>query len=243
MAQSFDATLERVKTADGPSPEWPGYFVDLFDVTGASIATLGPLLGSETLAATDAVAARLDEVQFDLGEGPCWDAMRTAHPVAARDVRESYSRWPAFADAVSKDRVRSLVALPLRVGPLEIGAVDMYSAEESELDPVRTRQAGALAEAVGQQVLRAAIAGSAEAAESAAPNVFSRRVIHQATGMVLAQLDLAPADAVLVLRGHAFASGLPLIEVARQVVERTLDFSTLGPDQPRESSGKGDHDE
>ena len=224
MLQSFDDTLQRVRSAPGPSPEWPGYFVDLFAVTGVSIATLGPLLGSETLSASDGVAARLDEIQFDLGEGPCWDAMRTARPVLMRDIRDSQARWPGFSEAVGADGVRSVFALPLRVGPLEIGAVDMYSVHERSLDVDQARRAAMLAGAVGQQVLRAAITRSGDEGDSA-PGVFSRRVIHQATGMVLAQLGVSAEDAVLVLQGHSFAAGLTMIEVAQSVVDRTLDFS------------------
>jgi hypothetical protein len=226
VLQSFDDTLQRVRSATGPSPEWPSYFVDLFAVTGVSIATLGPLLGSETLSASDTVAARLDEVQFDLGEGPCWDAMRTARPVFSRDIRDSQSRWPGFSEAIGTHGVRSLIALPLRVGPLQIGAVDMYSVEEKAFNADQTRRAAMLAGAVGQQVLRAAISRSGDEGEGA-PGVFSRRVIHQATGMVLAQLDISADDAALVLQGHAFAAGLSMVEVAQSVVDRTLDFSTI----------------
>ncbi|MCU1420727.1 MAG: hypothetical protein JWN36_378 [Microbacteriaceae bacterium] len=226
MLQSFDDTLQRVRSAPGPSPEWPDFFVDLFAVTGASISTLGPLLGSETISASDALAARLDEVQFDLGEGPCWDAMRTASPVFAHDIRESRSRWPGFASTIAEEGVSSVFALPLRVGPLQIGAVDMYSAERGTLDTDQTLRATVLATAVGQQVLRAAMARSGEEGGGAASGAFSRRVIHQATGMVLAQLDISADDAMLVLQGHAFAAGLTMMEVAQRVVDRTLDFST-----------------
>ena len=228
MTQSFDDTLQRVLAADAPSADWPGFFVDLFEVTGASISTLGPLLGSETLSASDRIAARLDEIQFDLGEGPCWDAMRGARPVYAPDIRDARSRWPGFSDAIAQDAVQTLFALPLRVGPLQIGAVDMYSAQHSALDTVQTRRAGILADAVGQQVLRAAITRSGEGHEPVAPSAFSRRVIHQATGMVLAQLDVSAEDAVLVLQGHAFAAGLSMMEVARRVVDRSIDFSVAG---------------
>jgi hypothetical protein len=41
----------------------------------------------------------------------------------------------------------------------------------------------------------------------AGESISSRREIHQATGMVLAQLNIAVDDAALLLRAHAFASG------------------------------------
>jgi hypothetical protein len=55
---------------------------------------------------------------------------------------------------------------------------------------------------------------------------YSRREVHQATGMVLAQMHITPAEALLVLRGHAFASGRTVLEVAADVIDRRLDFST-----------------
>jgi hypothetical protein len=43
--------------------------------------------------------------------------------------------------------------------------------------------------------------------------------------MVVAQMGIAAPDALLVLRGHAFATGRPLRDVAEDVVGRTLDFT------------------
>jgi hypothetical protein len=52
-----------------------------------------------------------------------------------------------------------------------------------------------------------------------------RAEIHQATGMVLAQLDIGPTDALARMRGYAFAHGQLLIDVARDVVARRLVFT------------------
>ena len=88
------------------------------------------LLGSETLAASDAQAARLDELQFDLGEGPCWDALRSGEPRARarrsgrRNVRDG-RRSPRRS---ATSGISSIFAFPLAVGPLRIGAIDLYSA-------------------------------------------------------------------------------------------------------------------
>ncbi len=61
-----------------------------------------------------------------------------------------------------------------------------------------------LAAAVGRRVLRRALrATDDDVPEDRSP--FSRRVVHQATGVVLAQLELSPDDAYLLIQGHAFA--------------------------------------
>jgi len=53
----------------------------------------------------------------------------------------------------------------------------------------------------------------------------SRAEIHQATGMVVAQLGISAADALARLRAHAFAEQRLLSEVARDVVARRLRFA------------------
>ena len=51
-----------------------------------------------------------------------------------------------------------------------------------------------------------------------------RVVVHQATGMIAAQLDESMANALARLRGAAFASGRPMLDIAQDVVERRLRF-------------------
>jgi AmiR/NasT family two-component response regulator len=52
-----------------------------------------------------------------------------------------------------------------------------------------------------------------------------RAEIHQATGMVIAQLGINPTDAFARLRAHAFTEGVSLGDVARDVVARRLHFT------------------
>jgi hypothetical protein len=49
-------------------------------------------------------------------------------------------------------------------------------------------------------------------------------VVHQATGMVAAQLDVSVAQALIRLRAHAFGNDRPLTQVATAVVGRSLRF-------------------
>jgi AmiR/NasT family two-component response regulator len=52
-----------------------------------------------------------------------------------------------------------------------------------------------------------------------------RAEVHQATGMVLVQLGIGPADALARMRAHAFVNQRLLIDVARDVVDRRLVFT------------------
>src|SRR5947208_7925257 len=155
MGDDFTAALEELERS-GPYPErYSEPFLQFLPISGASVSTLGDVLGSETISATDHHAARLDEVQFDLGEGPCWDAMRSLQPIAESALRSiGRSRWPAFVAAVQDEPVASIFAFPLVVGPLKLGAVDLYSADPVELGAGDSQRATALAAVIGRHVLR-----------------------------------------------------------------------------------------
>src|SRR4029453_16015748 len=139
--------------------------------------------------------------------GPCSSPpSRPGRALLAPDfTAESPTRWPAFAAALDDDGLRSIFAFPLTVGPLRIGAVDLYSVQRVELDRTQTEQADAMAGAVGRHVLRQALNAVGRDYDYDG-NAYSRRVVHQASGMVLAQLGISADDARLVIQGHAFAA-------------------------------------
>ncbi|NQX26516.1 GAF and ANTAR domain-containing protein [Microbacteriaceae bacterium VKM Ac-2854] len=194
-------------------------------LSGAAVSTVAGFFRGETIEASDAVAARLDEIQFDLGEGPCWDAVRAKRPVLVPDVYASApALWPHFSAAIDHERVRSLFAFPLRLGSLDVGSVDLYSERRVELRPPEVSSLAALATATALGVLGRLLETSADVDDD---HPYSRRIVHQATGMVLASLRISPEDALLIIRGHAFAQNRPVIDVAGDIVARRLDFSTL----------------
>lgn len=203
-------------------------FLMLLPVSGAAVSTVGDLLGSETVSASGPLAATVDELQFDLGEGPCWDAMTSQRPVLEPHLRRNTTRWPAFSVAIAQHQISSLFAFPLHVGSLQIGAVDLYSTQEMELSPTQTRHASVLAGRVGTHVLRRALATSDEDYQHPG-NAFSRRLVHQATGVVIAQLQLSPDEARLIIQGHAFATSRSMMTVAEDILHGRIVF-TRGAD-------------
>lgn len=229
MAADFSRVLETLTHNEVRSADLSSSFVDVLPIHGASVSTLGGLLGNETVSATDTQAARIDELQFDLGEGPCWDAVAAVTPVLEPDIRNRPVRvWPAFSEAIRAHEIGAIFAFPMVVGALRLGAVDLYCATPFELSPVDAQRSKALASVVSRVVLHQALR-KLEQPEPLDPSPFFRRTLHQATGMVLAQLNLPAEDARLVLRAHAFATGRSVQEVAEDVLSRKLDFSV--PDE------------
>ncbi|HSN35378.1 MAG TPA: GAF and ANTAR domain-containing protein [Arthrobacter sp.] len=218
VAQGFDAGL-----CTG--------FVESLPVSGAAISVFSGLAPETMVCASDAVAARIDELQFDLGEGPRWEALRTRRPVLLPDVRRGpHAAWPVFAKSVLELDVAAIFVFPLTLGALDIGVVELYSSESGPLSPAKHSTALQLADAASWRLLRQLLTLSpgdgTDAPSDGSP--LSRREVHQATGMVLAQAGTSARDALLLIRAHAFSHGRTVREVARDVVGRSLDFTPGG---------------
>lgn len=202
-------------------------FVSAFPVSHAAVSTLGRPFGSETVCASDTQAARLDELQLDSGVGPCWEAAVTGAPVIDADLKtQGASGWPHLREAIRETGIRSVYAFPLLIGGLTIGAVDLYATTPSALTPQLISRASALAGIVATQVVRSAMLLLPESDDDNVDTArYSRREVHQATGMIIAQMRVTADDAFALLRAHAFAAGRPVRDVAADVVARRIVFT------------------
>ena len=232
MAQdAFRTASDALSDSRGQISELARPFLHFLPVSGASVSTFGSFLQAETVSATDARAGRVDELQFDLGEGPCWDALAQRRPVLAPDLTVGGEAWPAFLAAVRAEPIGAIFAFPLLFGPLEIGAIDLYSTTPVALSNEQQRQTLILSAIVSRILLLRAISDDGGADED---TTFSRRQIHQATGMVLAQLGTTAEDAHLILQARAFAENRPMRQIAQDVIDRRIRFTAL-PDPGEEN--------
>ena len=70
-------------------------FLTQLQVSGAAVSMFGGAAPETLVCASDRLAARIDELQFDLGEGPRWEALRTRLPVLVPDVYDTHPySWP-----------------------------------------------------------------------------------------------------------------------------------------------------
>lgn len=217
--------------AEGLDPGLCTGFLKTLPISGAAISVFAGLAPETMVCASDAVSARIDELQFDLGEGPRWEALQTRRPVLLPDVRGGpHAAWPVFAKSIVELDVAAIFVFPLALGALDIGVVELYSSDSGPLSPAKHSAALQLADAATWQLLRQLLTLPAGDGTDAPPDgsPLSRREVHQATGMVLAQAGMSARDALLLMRAHAFAHGRTVREVARDVVNRTLDFTSGG---------------
>jgi hypothetical protein len=180
----------------------------------------------ESLGASDEIAARVEAQQALTGEGPAIDASMQAGPVLADDLAKEFGRWPGFTAALGTDAKGAVFAFPLQIGAIAVGVLDLYRAAAQPLEPEDMTAMLAVADIVTMVLLSRAPPvdidnGHAEAWWAPSPTSTE---IHQATGMVVAQLAVPPRVAYLRLRAYAFANDLPLTSVAFDVIERRLRF-------------------
>jgi transcriptional regulator with GAF, ATPase, and Fis domain len=201
-------------------------FVNALFVTGASISVFGRDGQQSTICATDSIAARSETLQFELGEGPHWEALEARVPVLLPDLSQaSPSRWPMFQAAAQEIGISAVFAFPMTMGSVTIGVLDLYCAEPRRLDSHQVSLASSMARRSAPTAVCQAMRSAEEGFASEHEKVPAlRREVHQATGMIQAQLGTTATDAFLRLRARAFASGVPVDEVAREIVARRLTF-------------------
>lgn len=184
--------------------------------------------GREPLFATGQFSERLEELQFTLGEGPCVDALVSGGPVLAADLfsPSSLRRWPGFASEAAEVGAGGMFAFPLQAGAVRVGVLALHRARVGPLSSEEFGDALVFADAALVLLLDTRAGIASDALVWPAGGMSERRAeVHQATGMISAQLELGIEQALLRLRAYAFAHDRRIGEVAREVVGRRLRFA------------------
>lgn len=201
-------------------------------MTGAGIMLISGDVPQGSVCTTNEVSALIEQLQYELGEGPCVDAHSHDRPVLEPDLANpSTPRWLAFAGPAVEAGVRAIFGFPLQVGAVRLGALNLYCDQPGSLTNEQHADALVLADIAAQAVLdlQADAPPGTLAAELEAGADF-QYVVHQASGMVAAQLDVSVGQAIVRLRAYAFGNDRPLAAVARDVVARRLRFDARSGD-------------
>ena len=201
----------------------------LFDVDAAAISLVFDGANNGTLGSSGAPARMYDELQFILGEGPCLDSVTRRAPVLVVDLADpKEARWPVYGPAMLAHHIRGVFAMPVVVAGEHVGALDLFRAQPGRLGDEHFAGAIAAAELAGIPLLDLLDADLHAAANDphsnawADLNALSRAEVSQATGMLVAQLGVEPAEALVRLRAHAYATGRSATDVARDILDRRV---------------------
>ena len=204
LAQSLDSVVAGAKSIIEP-------------VDHAAVSLVHRHRRINTPAATDGIARRGDQLQYDAGEGPCLQAIRDHEAVTSRDLLDEV-RWPRWSRRAAEELgVRSMLCVQLFVSHDTIGALNLYS-DRPDAFSVDDRMTGlTLAAHVAMALM------SEQSPGSRTSSVGGAAIIAQAQGLLMHRYELTPSGAYLVLAKAAQREDTTLQLVAETLVDNALD--------------------
>jgi hypothetical protein len=198
--------------------------------------------------ATDTLAQQLDELQYTLGVGPCFDAYLDNSPQSYPELTSvaQTSRWPTFATDATQLGVHALFAFPVPGARRPMGVLELYRRSTGSLADAEYAAATTCAMVIAFRLQsnwnnHVARVGSVEQAIEAAAttgpsltepaNPFTDTQIHVASGMVAIQMGIKGDDAIDLIRAHSYARSRRVSSVAADIIARRLTLH-YQPDPP-----------
>lgn len=197
----------------------------MLDSRGVGIAMVTGDGHFQTVCALDLGLAG-EELQLTLGEGPTYESYRQGQPVLINNLAQD-TRWPILGRDADQAGIHAIFAFPLRSGAADFGALTLYRDKPGPLDGDQYGDALVFAR-VSLDLLMTAHdeQDSGDLINMYTADGFSPWEIHQATGIVSVQLGISLADAMAMLRGHAFSSGISISQIAGEVVAGRLQLAS-----------------
>ena len=143
----------------------------------------------------------------------------------------AFVRWPPFVDLARSSGIGAVFAYPLLATGANVGVLTLYQQTEGELSETQHDDSLAISRVLTNTLLslqEGAPAGVLAPELDVA--VAYRAEIYQASGMVAIQLQIHPSEALVRMRGHAFAHDIPVGVVAAEIVARRLRLPDDRPD-------------
>lgn len=168
----------------------------------------------ETAAATSERAMRAHDLQTELDEGPCLDALSGDESYYLISDTTTDPRWPKWGKIVADLGIRSVLSIRLetrarRYGSLNLygSAPDMFGADDLAVASIFARHAS-IALATSQET------------DGLQRAMDARKVIGIAMGILMERFSIEPDRAFDVLQRYSQANNIKLRDVAQQVADR-----------------------
>jgi GAF domain-containing protein len=191
--------------------------IDGADSIGVTIDLAGR---TYTAVHTDERTLRVDQEQYDAGEGPCLHAARHRSTVRV-DCADAMERWPRFAAAAGAEGINSFLAAPLFTTELTLGSFNLYGRGRHAFDKLDAEILDLLTAAVSRAIGDFARFKSArDAAESIQRALQTRAPIEQAKGVLMAIHGVDADQAFDMLRRQSQNTNVPVREIAADFVEK-----------------------
>ena len=166
---------------------------------------------------------RIEDLEAELGEGPCSEAVRDGRPVLVPDVAEVQDRYPRFVPAALDAGVHAIHALPMSARSEHLGALDVISTQPIALSPQDVATAQLLADVTIAYIVNVqARAADSRLASQLQFALDNRVIIEQAKGVLAERHRETPSAAFERLRSHARSTQASVRSVADEVVAGSL---------------------
>jgi GAF domain-containing protein len=203
---------------------------EVLDVEAAGLMLVAPDGDLRVMASSSETMRLLELFELQAQEGPCLDCYRTGAPVVNRDLADDPARWPRFSPEAIAAGFQSVLALPMRLRGMVIGALNLFRSHPGEMRADDAEAAQALADVATIAVLQHRATLEAQLInEQLSHALNSRVVIEQAKGMVAEREALSMSDAFSRLRAHARNNNLRLVDLAKDIVDGTVPAAALDP--------------
>ena len=170
-----------------------------------------------TKVSSDDVVQRANQLQRELGEGPCLDVQRDQNTVVSTDLSQE-RRWPIWAPQAHDELgVSSMMSLLIYTDGHSFGALSLYARDGRRFDADDV----AVGQALASQ-LAVTIAAERQI-DQLGLGMHNRLVIGQAQGILMERLDITAEQAFDYLRRASMHANRKVVDVATEIAHtRTL---------------------
>jgi putative methionine-R-sulfoxide reductase with GAF domain len=166
-----------------------------------------------TAGASDDIPRRVDQIQYDTGQGPCLQAIQDHEVFETGDIAAD-ERWPSFAArAVEETGIRSVLAFRLYCAEHTMGALNLYSRDVNGFDDEDRHVGSVFAAHAAVALSNARQVGNLERA------LETRDVIATAKGLLMARSDISDDQAFDILRRASQRTNVKLRVIAQGLVD------------------------
>jgi GAF domain-containing protein len=192
--------------------------IDGADFCGVSLVVKGREI--KTVGATDEIAAEVDRLQYEFGEGPCLSSIADRATFMIDDIA-SDRQWPRFSTAAVDKGVNSLLAFVMQISDESLAALNLFarkphafSTEDLRVGAIFASHAAyTLANAQTHELDR-------QKAQQLEEALATRGIISNAVGILMAQEGLNRDEAFAMLRRTSQKLNLKLKFIAEGVVDQ-----------------------
>ena len=179
----------------------------------ASVSLVRQRRRVETPASSDDRALHADQLQYEVGEGPCLDAIWEQETFQIDDMTTE-ERYPTYSRRVAEQTgIRSSLSFQLFTDEDSLGALNLYSPQSRAFDEA-ARAEGFVFAAQAAVALR-----SAQHEEQLRAGMASRNLIGQAQGIIMERFKVTPNQAFAILARISQETNSRLRDVARYLVD------------------------